>query len=35
MNELLRKAEEMGLNYDEKTELSSLLKAKARPGGAV
>jgi DNA primase len=35
VNELLRKAEEVGLNYDEKTELSSLLKAKARPGGAV
>jgi DNA primase len=33
MNELLRKAEEMGLNSDEKAELSSLLKAKARPGG--
>ena len=32
MDELLRKAEEMGLNYDEKTELSLLLKAKARPG---
>ena len=35
VNELLRKAEEVGLNYDEKTELSSLLKAKARPGGAA
>ncbi len=34
VNELLRKAEEMGLNYDEKTELSTLLKAKGRPGGA-
>ena len=33
MNELLRKAEEMGLNYDEKAELSLLLKSKARPGG--
>ena len=32
MNELLRKAEEMGLNYDEKAELSTLLKSKARPG---
>ncbi|HEY3850095.1 MAG TPA: DNA primase [Steroidobacteraceae bacterium] len=32
MNELLRKAEEMGLNYDEKAELSLLLKSKARPG---
>jgi DNA primase len=29
-DELLRKAEEMGLNYDEKAELSSLLKAKGR-----
>jgi DNA primase len=33
MNELLRKADEMGLNYEEKAELSSLLKAKAHPGG--
>jgi DNA primase len=33
VNELLRKAEDMGLNYDEKTELSLLLKSKARPGG--
>jgi DNA primase len=33
MNELLRKADEMGLNYDEKAELSLLLKSKARPGG--
>jgi DNA primase len=31
MDELLRKAEEMGLNYDEKAELSLLLKAKGRP----
>ena len=31
MDELLRKAEELGLNYDEKTELSLLLQAKARP----
>jgi DNA primase len=31
MDELLRKAEELGLNYDEKTELSMLLKAKGRP----
>jgi DNA primase len=31
MDELLRKAEEQGLNYDEKTELSLLLKAKGRP----
>ncbi|MGA2187957.1 MAG: DNA primase [Steroidobacteraceae bacterium] len=31
MDELLRKAEELGLNYDEKAELSSLLKAKGRP----
>jgi DNA primase len=30
MNELLQKAEEMGLNYDEKTELSLLLKSKGR-----
>lgn len=29
---LLRKAEEMGLNFDEKAELSSLLKAKGRRG---
>jgi DNA primase len=28
MDELLRKAEELGLNYDEKTELSLLLKSK-------
>jgi DNA primase len=33
MNELLRKAGEIGLNYDEKAELSLLLKSKARPGG--
>jgi DNA primase len=32
MDELLRKAEELGLNYDEKAELSLLLKQKARPG---
>lgn len=31
MDELLRKAEELGLNYDEKAELSLLLKAKGRP----
>jgi len=31
LDELLRKAEEVGLNYDEKTELSRLLKAKGRP----
>jgi DNA primase len=31
MNELLQKAAELGLNFDEKTELSSLLAAKARP----
>jgi DNA primase len=30
MDELLRKAEEMGLNYEEKAELSLLLKAKGR-----
>ncbi len=35
MNELLRKAEELGLNMDEKAELSSLLRSKRRPGGAV
>jgi hypothetical protein len=34
VNELLRKAEEMGLNCDEKAELSSLLKAKSHPGGS-
>jgi hypothetical protein len=28
---LLRKSEEMGLNSDEKAELSSLLKTKVRP----
>ena len=28
VNELLRKAEEQGLNFDEKTELSSLLRAR-------
>jgi DNA primase len=33
VDELLRKAEEMGLNYDEKAELSSLLKAKSHPSG--
>jgi DNA primase len=31
VDELLRKAEEQGLNFDEKTELSSLLSARARP----
>jgi DNA primase len=31
MDDLLRKAEELGLNFDEKTELSLLLKAKGRP----
>jgi DNA primase len=30
MDELLRKARELGLNYDEKAELSELLKAKGR-----
>jgi DNA primase len=30
MDDLLRKAEEMGLNYDEKAELSSLLQSKGR-----
>jgi DNA primase len=34
MDELLRKAEEMGLNYEEKAELSLLLKSKGRPAGA-
>ncbi|MGA2343169.1 MAG: DNA primase [Steroidobacteraceae bacterium] len=33
VNELLRKAADMGLNSDEKTELSQLLKSKGRPGG--
>jgi DNA primase len=32
MDELLRKAEDLGLNFDEKTELSLLLKAKGRSG---
>jgi hypothetical protein len=31
MDELLRKAEDMGLNYDEKAELSLLLQSKGRP----
>ena len=31
VDELLRKAKELGLNYDEKTELSTLLQAKGRP----
>ena len=30
MDELLKKAEELGLNYDEKAELSNLLKSKGR-----
>ncbi len=30
MDELLRKAQELGLNYDEKAELSLLLKSKGR-----
>jgi hypothetical protein len=30
MDELLKKAEELGLNYAEKAELSSLLKSKGR-----
>ncbi|MEO7207124.1 MAG: DNA primase [Steroidobacteraceae bacterium] len=30
MDELLKKAQELGLNYDEKAELSSLLKSKGR-----
>jgi len=33
VNELLRKAADMGLNSDEKTELSQLLRSKDRPGG--
>jgi DNA primase len=32
MDELLRKAEESGLNIEEKAELSTLLKAKSRAG---
>jgi len=35
MNELLRKAEELGLNMDEKAELTSLLRTKSRPGGVA
>jgi hypothetical protein len=31
MDELLRKAEDLGLNYDEKAELTLLLKSKGRP----
>jgi hypothetical protein len=31
MNELLRKAGEMGLNYEEKAELSLLLKSRGQP----
>jgi hypothetical protein len=31
MDELLRKAEDLGLNFDEKAELSLLLKSKGRP----
>jgi len=34
MNELLRKSEEIGLNFDEKAELISLLKTKVRPGAS-
>jgi DNA primase len=33
MDELLKKAQELGLNYDEKAELSSLLKSKGRSRG--
>jgi hypothetical protein len=33
VNELLRKAADLGLNYEEKTELSLLLKSKGRAGG--
>jgi DNA primase len=32
MNDLLRKAQETGLNFDEKAELSLLLKSRGRPG---
>jgi DNA primase len=35
MNELLKKAEEMGLNYDEKAELSLLLQSKGRSRGST
>jgi DNA primase len=35
MDELLKKAEEMGLNYDEKAELSTLLKSKGRSKGST
>jgi hypothetical protein len=34
MDELLRKAQELGLNYDEKAELSELLKSKGRSRSA-
>jgi DNA primase len=34
MDELLRKAGDLGLNYDEKAELSHLLKSKGRPRGS-
>jgi hypothetical protein len=34
MDELLKKAEELGLNYDEKAELSLLLKSKGRSRGS-
>ena len=34
MDELLKKAEEMGLNFDEKAELSLLLKSKGRSRGS-
>ncbi len=34
MDELLRKAEELGLNYQEKAELSALLQSKSRPGAS-
>ena len=34
MDELLRKAEELGLNSEEKAELSLLLKSKGRPQSA-
>jgi len=33
LDELLRKAADMGLNYEEKAELSLLLKSRSKPGG--
>lgn len=34
VDQLLRKAEEHGLNFDEKTELGTLLRARVKPAGA-